>query len=63
MKHSKRNNRSILKNESGQGMTEYIILLVLVAVACITAVNTLGGTIKDKLQGARNRINSVSYAE
>lgn len=63
MKDTKFLARSLLKNESGQGMTEYIILLVMVAVACITAVNTLGGTIKDKLQGARNRINSVSYAE
>lgn len=47
-----------LLNQSGQGLTEYLILLVLVSVACITAVTTLGNTIKDKLQVARNKINS-----
>ena len=45
-------------DQSGQGLTEYLILLVLVSVACITAVTTLGSTIKEKLQIARNKINS-----
>jgi len=47
-----------LLNQNGQGLTEYLILLVLVSVACITAVTTLGNTIKDKLQIARSKINS-----
>jgi Flp pilus assembly pilin Flp len=51
-------NRRPILNQSGQGLTEYLILLVLVSVACITAVTTLGNTIQDKLQIARNKINS-----
>lgn len=54
---------SSLSSECGQGLSEYIILLVLISVACITAATTLGGTIKEKLQGANKRINSVSYAQ
>lgn len=47
----------------GQGLTEYLILLVLIAVISIVAVQSLGGTIKDKLQVARKHINSVSVEE
>lgn len=50
-------------NSSGQGLTEYLILLILIAVSAIIAVNTLGNTVKDKIQGAQKAINSVSYAE
>ena len=53
---------NLLKNEKGQGLTEYLILLILIAVTAIIAVNTLGGTVKDKIQGAQKAINSVSYA-
>jgi len=45
-------------NERGQGLTEYLILLLLVSVVSITAVKTLGSTVKDKFQVIRNHINS-----
>ena len=41
----------------GQGLTEYIILLLLVAVVSITTVRTLGSTIKGKITEAKNHIN------
>lgn len=44
-------------NESGQGLTEYLILLMLISVVSIAAAKTLGSTIKTKLQDARNHIN------
>ena len=51
-----------IRNQSGQGLTEYLILLVLVAVLSIAAAKSLGGTIKDKLQTARKHINEeVSF--
>ena len=53
----------ICRNQSGQGLTEYLILLLLIAVGSIVAVRSLGGSVKDKIQGARERINSVSFAE
>jgi Flp pilus assembly pilin Flp len=45
-------------NESGQGLTEYLILLMLVAVVSIAAVRSLGGTVKSKLETARRHIHS-----
>ena len=52
----------LLRNESGQGLTEYLILVVLIAVISITATRSLGRTIKDKIQTARQHIDQdVSF--
>ena len=40
----------------GQGLTEYIILLLLVTVVSIAAAKSLGGTIKKKMEMARSHI-------
>jgi Flp pilus assembly pilin Flp len=45
-------------DQKGQGLTEYLILLLLISIVSITAVRSLGGTIKSKLQQVRNHINS-----
>ena len=45
-------------DQSGQGLTEYLILLILVSVISITAVQALGSTIKRKIQTAREHINT-----
>lgn len=52
----RRHMKSIL-NRQGQGLTEYLILLFLISVICITAAKTLGETVKDKLQTARRHIH------
>jgi Flp pilus assembly pilin Flp len=44
--------------KTGQGLTEYLILMVLVAVAAIGAATSLGGTIRSKIQAVRTQINS-----
>jgi len=44
-------------DEKGQGLTEYITLLLLISVFSIVATKSLGGTIKDKIQQAREHIN------
>jgi Flp pilus assembly pilin Flp len=46
------------RNERGQGLSEYLILVLLIAVVSIASVKSLGGTIKSKLQSVRNHINS-----
>ena len=46
--------------ESGQGLTEYLILLVLISLVSIAAVRSLGGTIQRKLSLIRNHIEGVS---
>jgi Flp pilus assembly pilin Flp len=48
----------LIDNNQGQGLTEYIILLMLVSVISITAVSTLGHTVRDKIQEASKAINS-----
>jgi len=45
-------------NKNGQGLTEYITLLLLVSVISIVAAKSLGNTIKSKIQQAREHINS-----
>jgi len=37
-----------LKNQSGQGMTEYIIIVALIAIAAIAAFAYFGGTVRDQ---------------
>ena len=41
-------------NERGQGMTEYIILVALIAVAAITAVKYFGGSTTEGFKEAGN---------
>ncbi len=44
----------------GQGMTEYIIIVALIAVASIGAVSAFGGVIKDSFAGmSRALINEA----
>jgi Flp pilus assembly pilin Flp len=49
---------SVLKNNRGQGLTEYIVLLMLVSVISISAVSLLGRTVKGKIEEATRTINS-----
>ncbi|MBU6376047.1 MAG: hypothetical protein KGQ59_08635 [Bdellovibrionales bacterium] len=48
------------EKELGQGLTEYLILLVLISLVSIAAVRSLGGTIQGKLTLVRNHIEKVS---
>jgi len=50
--------RSRIRDQKGQGLTEYITLLLLVSVFSIAAAKTLGGRIKRKIQVAADHINS-----
>ena len=43
--------RKAMKNESGQGMTEYIIIVALIAIAAIGVVTLFGDNIR-KMFGA-----------
>lgn len=58
MKH-----RFFKKSESGQALTEYLILVLLIAVAAITTVQGLGGRVKTKLKVISNQINGVSIED
>ena len=51
-----------LKEETGQGMAEYALILALVAVLLITALATLRGGIEGVFQDATNVLNDPSSA-
>jgi len=46
--------KAILKDEQGQGLVEYGLILGLVAVVCITATKTLGTKVNSTLTTAGN---------
>ncbi len=58
VKHIQRTTDFKHRQEGGQGLTEYMILLVLIALVSIGAAKTLGTTIKEKIQTARRHIHS-----
>ena len=47
------------KDESGQGMTEYVIILVAIAIVCIAITVTFGGKIKALFETADAEIDTV----
>ncbi|HHZ94809.1 MAG TPA: Flp family type IVb pilin [Flavobacteriales bacterium] len=51
--------KRLMKNESGQGMTEYVILLVSIAIVCIAIAVQFGGKIKDLFGTASAEIDTV----
>lgn len=49
-----------MKNQRGQGMTEYVIILVSIAIVCIAIAVQFGGQIKSLFETADTEINTVS---
>ena len=50
---------NLLKDERGQGMTEYVIILVAIAIVCIAVSVQFGGKIKSLFETADNEIDTV----
>ncbi len=49
-----------LRDERGQGMTEYILLVFLIAILAYVAVQFFGGTIKNAFNSAAKRVKSAA---
>jgi pilus assembly protein Flp/PilA len=47
------------KEEEGQDLTEYVLLLVLLAIASIAAMNTLAAAINGVFNRAASNLNAV----
>ena len=45
-----------LNDERGQGITEYVIIIALIAIATIFAIKVLGAEIKDLIVKSNKRI-------
>jgi pilus assembly protein Flp/PilA len=48
--------KRLRREESGQGMTEYIIIVALIAIAAIGVVTIFGDNIRDLFAGATNAL-------
>lgn len=46
----------LLREQDGQGMAEYGLILALVAVVCIAALVLLGGRIRNKFEEVSNNL-------
>lgn len=52
--------RSFLKDESGQGMVEYALIIALIAIVVIAVLTALGGSIKGVFKGSSDVLNAVT---
>jgi Flp pilus assembly pilin Flp len=50
--------KKLTLKKSGQGMTEYIIIVVLVAIAVLVGVRLFGSTVRDKFDGSQTTVDS-----
>ena len=52
--------RRSLRDQKGQGMTEYIIIVILIALAVLIAVRFLGQTVQEKTSAAGSTVGALS---
>jgi Flp pilus assembly pilin Flp len=52
--------KDLRRDQSGQGMTEYILIVALIAIAVIGAVKFFGGTVKSGFQNAGNQLGAAT---
>ena len=55
--------KSYWKGNRGQGMSEYLILVMLIAVGSIAATQTMGSTIFKKLKQIQQKIQDVNFSD
>ena len=51
--------KKLLRDESGAGFVEYIILVGLVALACIAAYTTFGSDVKNKVEQQGTAVTGI----
>ncbi|WP_018086673.1 Flp family type IVb pilin [Desulfurispora thermophila] len=51
---------NLLRDENGQGMAEYGLILALIAVVCVLALTMLGGGLRDKFTEVNNNLTPSS---
>jgi pilus assembly protein Flp/PilA len=56
----KRRLATLIRDEEGASLVEYVLLVALIAVVCIAAVTLLGRAAKGKFEITANSINGAS---
>jgi pilus assembly protein Flp/PilA len=59
MKRFKRTVHALMRNEEGQGLVEYALILVLVSVVAIGALGLIGKNVTSVLNVVANHLNPV----
>ena len=47
-------------NQEGQGMVEYILIVLLIALVAMTAYATLGNQLQNEVSGASNELETIA---
>lgn len=47
---------SIIKNQKGQGIMEYVIISSLVGICCLVAVKQFGDVIQERIKEMKERV-------
>jgi pilus assembly protein Flp/PilA len=58
-----RNSSGLSRRQRGQGMTEYIIIVALIAIAAITVVSFFGGTVRSQMSGMAQELSGQSASD
>jgi len=48
-----------MRNEEGQDLTEYALIIALIVIACVAAVTLLGGNIAAVMDSVANTLTGV----
>lgn len=51
--------RNFFKDESGQGMVEYALIIALIAIVVIAVLMALGGSIQDVFKGSSDALDKA----
>lgn len=52
--------RQFLASEDGPTAVEYAVMLALIVVACITIVQSLGGTVSNTFSNVQSQVNNAN---
>ncbi len=52
--------RNLLADEQGQTLTEYALILVLIVIAALVIMGTMGGQINNIFSSITNQLSSVT---
>ncbi|MGM0440868.1 MAG: Flp family type IVb pilin [Elusimicrobiota bacterium] len=51
--------KHLLRDESGQGMTEYILIVLLIAIAAFVIMQAFGNTISEAFNDAKQTVGNA----
>jgi pilus assembly protein Flp/PilA len=54
---------TFLKDENGQGMVEYALIVALIAIVVIVALVFVGGVVKNKMNNVGNTLENAGTEE